>query len=70
MIKLNVDIRKYIKENFKDTTTKEIRESIESSIKEKDEVTLPGLGVLFEILWTNSENDLQEKILDIINNNI
>lgn len=67
---MNIDIRKYIKENFKDTTTKEIRESIESSIKEKDEVTLPGLGVLFEILWTNSENDLQEKILDIINNNI
>ncbi len=70
MIKLNIDIRKYIKENFKDTTTKEIRESIESSIKEKDEVTLPGLGVLFEILWTNSENDLQEKILDIISKNI
>ena len=67
---MNIDIRKYIKENFKDTTTKEIRESIESSIKEKDEVTLPGLGVLFEILWTNSENDLQEKILDIINKNI
>lgn len=67
---MNIDIRKYIKENFKDTTTKEIRESIESSIKEKDEVTLPGLGVLFEILWTNSENDLQEKILDIISKNI
>lgn len=67
---MNVDIRKYIKDNFSNTTAKEIRDSIESSIKEKDEVTLPGLGVLFEIFWENADNEIQEKILDIINKNI
>lgn len=53
---MNLDIRKHIKNNFKNATEKEIEDSIESSIKEQDEITLPGLGVLFEILWSNSNN--------------
>lgn len=67
---MDVDIREHIRNNFKDNSKIDIKESIESSIKEKDEVTLPGLGVLFEILWENSENDIKEKILDIISKNI
>ena len=45
----NIDVRKHIYENFKNSTTDEIKASIESSIDEKDDVTLPGLGVFFEI---------------------
>ena len=50
---MNIDIRKYIKENFKNSSTQEIKESIISSISENDEITLPGMGVFFEILWNN-----------------
>jgi len=46
--------------NFKDATGDEIRASIESSITERDEVTLPGVGVFFELLWSNCNDD--EKI--------
>ena len=67
---MDVNIRKYIKDNFKDSNKNDIKESIESSINEKDEVTLPGLGVLFEILWENSDTSIKEKILDIISKNI
>ena len=62
----NVDIRKYIIENFKNTDINGIRESIESSVQEKDEVTLPGLGVFFEIMWKNSDVDLQNVLLENI----
>ena len=48
-----MDIREHIISNFKNSTTSEIKESIIEAINEKDEVTLPGLGVLFEILWNN-----------------
>jgi len=65
----NVDIRKYIIENFKNTDINEIRESIESSIHEKDEVTLPGLGVFFELLWQNSTHEFRNQILEILKNN-
>lgn len=63
---MDIDIRKHIISNFKDTEVNEIKESIESSIAEKDEVTLPGLGVFFEILWNNSNEELKETILNTI----
>lgn len=66
----NINIRNYIKENFKNSEINEIKESIISSIQDKDEVTLPGLGVLFEILWENSNDDLKNNILEILNSNL
>ena len=53
----NISIRGYIKKNFKNSDEKEIRNSIETSLKENTEETLPGLGVLFEILWQNSNQN-------------
>lgn len=67
---MNVDIRKYIKENFKGNNEKEIRESIEESIKSKEEVILPGLGVFFEILYENVDEDIKEEIVDILKYNL
>ncbi|MBQ7140623.1 MAG: small acid-soluble spore protein SspI [Bacilli bacterium] len=67
---MDIDIRKYIKDNFKDSKKEDIRNSIDASIKENDEVTLPGLGVFFEILWNNSDDQYKEKILDILKSNI
>lgn len=63
---MNIDVRKNIKDNFKDTTIEEMKNSIEESINEKDEITLPGLGVFFELLWENSDENFQKKILETI----
>ena len=60
----NIDIRKYIIENFKDDNEEKIRDSIETTIKFKDEDALIGLGVLFELLW-NELND-EEKKKDVL----
>jgi len=59
-----MEIRDYIINNFNDSTKEEIKETIIESVKSNDEVVLPGMGVLFEIIWKNS--DLQDKIIDII----
>lgn len=67
---MNIDIRKYIKENFKDSSIEEIKESIVSSINENDEITLPGMGVFFEILWSNSNHESQDYILNTLKNNL
>ena len=66
----NINIRNYIKENFKNCKINEINDSIVSSINDKDEVTLPGLGVFFEKLWENSDENLKNKILEILNTNL
>ena len=67
---MNIDIRKSIKNNFKDTKIEEIKEAINSEIADKDEITLPGLGVFFEILWENSDESLKQTIINIIKENI
>lgn len=67
---MNINIREYIKNNFKDSNQDELKDSIIASIKSNDEVVLPGLGVLFEILWKKSPNDLKENILNILYNNM
>lgn len=61
---MDIDIRKSIKDNFKDSDIKDIRDSIESSISDNDEITLPGIGVFFEILWNNSNEDEKINILE------
>lgn len=63
---METDIRKYIINNFKDSKKDEIDESIRESIDSKEEITLPGLGVFFEILWNNSDDECKEKIVNLI----
>jgi len=59
----NIDIRKYIINNFKEDSIESIEKSIVESIKSEDEDPLIGLGVLFEIMWNNSDNVLRNSIL-------
>lgn len=63
---MNIDIRKSIHKNFENTNEQEIRESIESSIQENDEITLPGLGVFFEIVWQHGNENLKQKLLQVL----
>ena len=66
----NIDIRKYIIENFKNDNEEKIRDSIETTIKFKDEDALIGLGVLFELLWENLNEEQKNNNLKIIQNSI
>ena len=63
---MNIDIRKSIIKNFEGSGIEDIRDSIETSIEDKEEITLPGLGVFFEILWNNSDKDDKDFILRTI----
>lgn len=63
---MNIDIRTNIINNFKNTDIQEIKSAIEESIKDNNELTLPGLGVFFELLWNNSDNNLKQQIIENI----
>ena len=45
----------------KEDNIEKIRDSIETTIKSRDEDALIGLGVLFELLWTKLNNEEKEK---------
>lgn len=59
----NIDVRKYIINNFKDDSIEDIEKSITTSIESKSEDPLIGLGVLFEIMWNNSSTETKDTIL-------
>lgn len=63
---MNIDIRKHIINNFEGAGKDEIKTSIEASIEANDEITLPGLGVFFEIIWKNSDDNTKEYILNTL----
>ncbi len=67
---MNIDIRKSIISNFQDSPVEEFREAIESSIQEKEEMALPGLGVFFEVLWDASSEEEKENILNLLKKNL
>ena len=66
----NIDIRNYIIENLKDDNIEKIRDSIETTITERNEDALIGLGVLFELLWNSLSQEEKEQNLTNIRNSI
>ena len=61
-----MSIRQHIIYNFKGDDYDTLRRAIDESVKEQDEVTLPGLGVFLEIIWENADNELKDKLIEII----
>ena len=66
----NIDIRNYIIENFINDSEDKIRDSIETTIKFRDEDALIGLGVLFELVWESLSEEEKKKQITIIKNSI
>lgn len=62
----DIDVRSYIVNNFKDDSVEEIQKSIDSSIESRSDDPLIGLGVLFEVLWNTSNEEMRNSILSNI----
>ena len=63
---MDLDIRKHIINNFKDDDINTLRSAIEESIKENDEITLPGMGVFLELIWQEIDEEKKKELLEII----
>lgn len=61
---MNISIKNHIINNFKNASKKEIKQAILASSNDLDEITLPGLGVFFNLLWEQSNEEEKEKILN------
>ena len=60
---MNIDVRKYIIDNLKNDDEEELLKAINDSVSASDDDALIGLGVLFELAWSNSKDDLQYNII-------
>lgn len=59
---MNMNLRQAIVDRVQDKDNTELMEVVQSSI-DNDERTLPGLGVLFEIIWKNTDEQLHEQLI-------
>ena len=67
---MNLSIREHIINNFKGYDYDEVEKAIEESIKEQDEVTLPGMGVFFELIWSGANRELKDNMLQVVKQRI
>lgn len=61
---MDVNIRNAIIDNFKSLPESEIYKTIEEASSSKEEKTLPGLGVFFELVWKNASNEYKNDLVD------
>ena len=61
-----MSIREHIINNFKGDDYDSLQSAINESIESNDEVTLPWMGVFFEIVWQGADQSLKNQILQII----
>ena len=67
---MDMSIREHIINNFKGDDYDSLQSAINESIESKDEVTLPGMGVFFEIVWQGADQRLKNSMLEIIKNRV
>lgn len=63
---MNLDIRSHIINNFKEDDIDTLRSAIDESIQNNDEITLPGMGVFFEIVWQDASEKMKNEMLNIL----
>lgn len=60
---MNLNLRNAIIHNVSGNTQGQLEDTIVDAISTGEEKMLPGLGVLFEVIWNNSsEQDKQEML--------
>ncbi|MFP7169478.1 small acid-soluble spore protein SspI [Terribacillus sp. 7520-G] len=62
---MDINIRSAIYANIKDNSEEQLEATIVDSIDGR-EVLLPGLGVLFELIWKNASDQEKQEMVDAL----
>lgn len=63
---MQFDIRNLVMKNLAGSTREEVEGYIRETIEEKEDDALPGMGVLFEVVWKKSTDEEKKSIMDKI----
>jgi len=63
---MNLNLRQAIMNNVANNTKEELEETIVDAIERGEEKMLPGLGVLFEVIWEHSSEQQKEAMLSTL----
>lgn len=65
-----VNLRQAVIANVADSSLGELRSTIVDAIESQEDKTLPGLGVLFEVLWNEADASKQGEMLQLLHQGI
>ena len=63
---MNLNLRNAIRQNVTGNTQEQLQDTIVDAISNGEEKMLPGLGVLFEVIWQNSSNEDKQEMLQAL----
>jgi len=66
LIHLNLDLRKAIISNISDNDQEQLALTIIDAIQNGEVKMLPGLGVLFELIWKQSAEDQRQDMIEAL----
>ncbi|WP_409293739.1 small acid-soluble spore protein SspI [Peribacillus sp. SCS-26] len=61
-----VNIREAVKKNVIGNSPEELEDTIVDAVSSGEELMLPGLGVLFEVIWQNAPEQAKQGMLQTI----
>ncbi|RSD27667.1 small acid-soluble spore protein SspI [Mesobacillus subterraneus] len=63
---MNLNLRNAVISNVAGNTQEELKDTIVDAIQNGEEKMLPGLGVLFEVIWQNASEQEKQEMLDAL----
>ena len=67
---MNFDIRQAIIDNISTNSNEHLESVVVDAIQTKEEKMLPGLGVLFELIWEHSDSENKQTMIDSLQNSL
>ncbi|WP_026693704.1 small acid-soluble spore protein SspI [Peribacillus kribbensis] len=65
---MNINLRNAVIHNVTGNSQAELEDTIVDAIQSGEEKMLPGLGVLFEIIWQNATENDRKDMLHLLEN--
>ncbi|MFO7153195.1 MAG: small acid-soluble spore protein SspI [Bacillota bacterium] len=62
----SLDIRELVLKNLAGSKREEVEEYIDDAIQTREEQALPGMGILFEVVWQRSNDTEKASMMDKI----
>ncbi|MFD0047745.1 small acid-soluble spore protein SspI [Actinomycetes bacterium NPDC127524] len=63
---MNLNLRNAIIHNVSGNSQDQLQDTIVDAIQNGEEKMLPGLGVLFEVIWQNASNEEKSEMLQTL----
>ena len=63
---MDINIRRAAIHNVSENNQEQLRETIIDAMERGEEKYLPGLGVLFEVIWQNADEQEKSKMLNTL----